>query len=112
MKEIKSAEGTQLRVAEFSGTVTLKDENGNQLSPRKQMPLYSGYSLATAAGSALFVSLDGTGVVKLDASGAAKVAASGKKLAITLVSGKLFSGDEGGSGGAVRTSSTVAGVRG
>jgi len=112
MKEIKSAEGTQLRVAEFSGTVTLTDADGNKLSPRKEMPLYNGYTLATAAGSALFVSLDSNGVVKLDASGTAKVAASGKKLAITLVSGKLFSGEGGGSGGTVRTSSSVAGIRG
>jgi len=114
--EAKTAKAATMRLEKTQGTVTLKSGAGKTLTQSDGMKLYSGNSLADAAKSYAWVSLDSSKAVKLGASSSVTVKQSGKKLELNLTSGKLFfdvktplASDESLS---IRTSTTVTGIRG
>lgn len=114
--EAKTAKAATMRLEKTQGTVTLKSGAGKTLTQSDGMKLYSGNSLADAAKSYAWVSLDSSKAVKLGASSSVTVKQSGKKLELNLTSGKLFfdvktplTSDESLS---IRTSTTVTGIRG
>lgn len=112
MNSIKNASGATLRIAGFSGTVTIKDGSARDVRPSVNLLLHDGYTVSTAAGASAYVSLDGKNVVKLDASGKASVEKSGSSLKLNLVSGTMYSGLDAKELSHVQTSNSATGVRG
>ena len=111
-----SATATTLRLAGYSGSVTVKNASGKSQSVKTDMRLYSGYSVSTGKSSAAYISLDGSKAVKLDSSSKVTVKKSGSKLEVCLDSGKLFfnvtaplASNESLN---IRTSTMVTGIRG
>lgn len=84
-----SAKSSTLSLASYSGTVTVTDGNGKGVAVSSGLRLYSGYTVATKAGSAAAVKLDNSKYVKLSANTKASVRQSGGKLEIYLVSGTI-----------------------
>lgn len=114
--EAKTAKAATMRLEKTQGTVTLKSGAGKTLTQSDGMKLYSGNTIADAAKSYAWISLDSSKAVKLGASSSVTVKQSGKKLELNLTSGKLFfnvstplTSDESLS---IRTSTTVTGIRG
>ena len=112
----ETASGTTLRVADSSGTVTIKDSAGKKKTVKEGLKLYSGYTITTGTNSYMYISLDNTKVVKLGSSGKVELKKSGKKLEVELTAGQLFFNvteplktDESLN---IRTSTMVTGVRG
>ena len=56
----ESASATTLRLAAYSGSVSVANASGKSQTIKTDMRLYSGYTLATGKASAAYVSLDGT----------------------------------------------------
>ena len=55
---VESAEASTMRLARAEGSVSVKDEAGEEISFREDMRLYSGNSVATEADSRAGISLD------------------------------------------------------
>jgi hypothetical protein len=86
----ESASATTLRLAAYSGSVSVANASGKSQTIKTDMRLYSGYTLATGKASAAYVSLDGTKAIKFDSSSKGSVKKSGNKLEVCLDDGKLF----------------------
>lgn len=110
------AVGTTIRLAETSGTVTVKDASGKTVNVRSEMRLYNGYVIETGAKSSAYINLDDAKAIKLDSSGKCELRKSGKKLEIYLLSGNLFFNVDkpltSNESLNIRTSTMVTGVRG
>ncbi len=111
-----TARATTMKLEKTEGTATLKTQNGTVRKISNGMHLYSGNTLATAASSYAYVSLDGTKAVKLGQNSSTTVRQSGKQLELLVKSGQLFfnvseklTQKESLN---IRTSSMVAGIRG
>ena len=111
-----TARATTMKLEKTEGTATLKTQNGTARKISNGMHLYSGNTLATAASSYAYVSLDGTKAVKLDEKTTTTLRQSGKQLELLVKSGKLFFNVSSPltekESMNVRTSSMVAGIRG
>ena len=112
----EDAKAATVRLASTTGTVTVKDAGGQSKTVRKDMRLYSGYTVATGAKSSALLSLDDTKSVKLDASAAVEVRKSGTKLEVVVSSGNIYfdvakplTANEALN---IRTSTMVCGIRG
>ncbi len=108
--------GTTVRLSETSGTATVRDASGKEVSVKTDMRLYNGYSVETGLKSSAYLSLDGTKAVKLDSSTHVEVKKNGKQLEVALVTGNVFfsveeplATDESFN---IRTSTMVTGIRG
>jgi len=112
MNSIKTANGTTLRIAGFTGKVTIKDDGAKDVQPSVNLLLHDGYKVATAAGANAYISLDGKDVVMLDGGGAVSVEKSGSGLKLTLTSGTMYSGLDAKELSHVQTSNMATGVRG
>lgn len=111
-----TARATTMKLEKTEGTATLKTQNGTVRKISNGMHLYSGNTLATAASSYAYVSLDGTKAVKLGQNSSTTVRQSGKQLELLVKSGQLFfnvseklTQKESLN---IRTSSMVTGIRG
>ncbi len=82
--------GTTIRLTELSGTVTVKNASGKNVTARADMRLYNGYTVQTGTSSSAYISLDNSKAVKLDAASKIEVKKSGKQLEISLSAGKVF----------------------
>lgn len=111
-----TARATTMKLEKTEGTATLKTQNGTARKISNGMHLYSGNTLATAASSYAYVSLDGSKAVKLDEKTTTTLRQSGKQLELLVKSGKLFFNVSSPltekESMNVRTSSMVAGIRG
>lgn len=111
-----TARATTMKLEKTEGTATLKTQNGTARKISNGMHLYSGNTLATAASSYAYVSLDGSKAVKLDEKTTTTLRQSGKQLELLAKSGKLFFNVSSPltekESMNVRTSSMVAGIRG
>ena len=112
----ETAIGTTLRLADYSGTVDVKNAAGSALTVAKDMRLYNGYCLATSAKSDAFISLDSDKAVRLDERSKASVQKSGSQLEVCLVTGQLFFNVTKPLASSetmnIRTSTMITGVRG
>ncbi|MBQ6986798.1 MAG: FecR domain-containing protein, partial [Oscillibacter sp.] len=111
-----TATATTMKLEAATGTVTVKNASGVAQTVRDGMRLYNGYTLATAAASEAYISLDSSKAVKLGASGKVQIKQAGKQLEVAVSAGELFFNvtaplktDESLN---VRTSTMVTGVRG
>lgn len=111
-----TARATTMKLEKTEGTVTLKTQNGTARKITTGMRLYSGNTLATAASSYAFVSLDSSKAVKLDEKTSTTLCQSGKELELLVRSGKLFFNVSSPLAEKedmnIRTSSMVTGIRG
>lgn len=112
----ETARATTMKLEKTEGTVTLKTQNGTARKITTGMRLYSGNTLATAASSYAFVSLDSSKAVKLDEKTSTTLRQSGKELELLVRSGKLFFNVSSPltekEDMNIRTSSMVTGIRG
>lgn len=109
-------EGIVIRLNQTEGTVSVQNSSGKEQTPRAEMQLYSGYTIASEEESYAWFSLDSEKLAKLDALSEAEVRRAGKQLELLLKSGNLFfnvtqplAEDESLN---IRTSTMVAGIRG
>ena len=97
------------------GTVTIRDSSANAKTVRKDMRLYTGYVVTTAAKSYAWLALDDSKSVKLDASTSVEVRKNGTALEVLLNYGKILYGSEAlnpNESVNIRTANTVCGIRG
>ncbi len=87
---VESAEASTMRLARAEGSVSVKDEAGEEISFREDMRLYSGNSVATEADSRAGISLDEVKTVTLDESSSAALQQEGKKLRVSLQTGAMY----------------------
>ena len=105
-----------VRLADTQGTVTVKDASAKSKTVRKDMRLYSGYTVTTGTKSSAWLSLDDTKTIQLDSSTSVEVRKSGTKLEVCLSYGNLFFDVskplEASESLNIRTSTMVCGIRG
>lgn len=111
-----TARATTMKLEKTEGTATLKTQNGTARKITTGMRLFSGNTLATAASSYAYVSLDSSKAVKLDEKTSTTLRQSGKKLELLVKSGKLFFNVSSPltekEDMNIRTSTMVTGIRG
>ena len=112
----EDATGSEIRLLQTEGTVTVTSTSGKSYSTREDMRLYNGYVVSTEEASYAWITLDNEKAVKLDQCSSLEVRRSGKNLELLLKSGELFFNvtaplkeDEKLN---IRTSTMVTGVRG
>ena len=105
-----------LRLEKVTGTLNIKNKDGNAMNPSEGTKLYAGYTLETKAASHAFISLDGASVVKLEAASRAEIKAAGSKLELAVLSGSMQTNvavsAANTDGAKIRTSNTSTGIRG
>ncbi len=112
----EKASGTTMRLVSQSGTVTVRDASGSEVSVRDDMRLYDGYTVETDEKSSAYIRLDDTKTVKLDVTSRCEIKKSGRELEVSLDSGCLFfSVDkplEADESYTIHTSTIALGIRG
>ena len=113
---ISSASAKSMRLKHTEGTVSLTDTDGNPLSMRVNMRLYSGSCIATEAESRAAVQLDDAKAVTVDESSSAEIRQNKKALEILVKNGRLFFNVtkplESDESFEISTSTMVLGIRG
>lgn len=111
-----AAQAATMKLAKILGTVGVSDSEGQDLEPAEELGLYSGYQVATGAGSYAWIDLDSVKRTKMDEESEIEISKDGKALEISVLSGSLFfniteplAADETLD---IRTSSMIVGIRG
>lgn len=112
----EEAVAASFRLSKTEGTVTVKNQNGKEITAMQDMKLFNGYQLETAQKSYAWFEADSAKLFKMDAVSNLEVRKKGKKSELLLNSGNLFFNvtehlqDEEVLN--IRTSSMVVGIRG
>lgn len=89
--EAQTAEAYVIRFSSQTGSgFQVKNSSGRSVAIHKDMRLYSGYVLQTAAGNYVYLSLDSKKAIKLDQDTRVEIQKEGTKNVIKVLSGTVF----------------------
>ena len=86
----KSASATTMRLERTEGSVSVSDDQGENVKLQEHLPLYSGYLTETVSASYAWINLDDVKLAKLDEDSRASVRKENKHLELTADQGSLF----------------------
>ena len=116
VEETGSATADEIRYMLGEGAVRVEDEDGERLTLREKMRLYSGYAVGTGDQARAVLSLDRSKAATIDESSRAGITQKGRDLELSLTEGGLFfkvteklEPDESFT---IRTADAVMGIRG
>ena len=89
-EEVSSVEASSMRLVRTEGTVSLTDENDEELTPVIDMRLFSGNSVETEDKSLAGISLDDVKAAVIGEKSLTRLHQDGKKLAMDLESGTMY----------------------
>ena len=107
---------TTMSLVKREGDVEVRDGKGEDVKPRDDLKLYSGYQVETAEESWAWIDLDEVKLTKLDEGSEIEIRKDGRELEIEVLSGSLFFNIteplEDGESMTIRTSTMAVGIRG
>jgi len=111
-----SARATSMHLRRTEGTVTVENDEGDDLEAQEDMGLYDGYQVGTQRDSYAWIDLDKSKLTKLDERSEVEIQRKGDELELTVRKGGLFFNitkplDEDETFN-IRTSTMVVGIRG